>query len=81
MFVNGHLAWYRREQTFKYEDLRVVMMLFEPNEWTFSFDLKSSYHHIDVWHNRTMVYRFVVLPFGLLSASNLCFHKDDVSIG
>ena len=65
------------KQKFKYEDLRVVMMLFEPSEWMFSFDLKSGYHHIDVaqkhrkylgfsWEGN--VYRFVVLPFGLSSA-------------
>ena len=64
-------------QTFKYEDLRVVMTLFEPGEWMFSFDLKSGYHHIDVaqkhrkylgfsWEG--IVYRFAVLPFGLSSA-------------
>ena len=62
---------------FTYEDLRVVMMLFEPGEWMFSFDLKSGYHHIDVaqkhrkylggsWEG--MLYRYVVLPFGLSSA-------------
>ena len=55
----------------------MVMMLFEPSEWMFSFDLKSGYHHIDVaqkhrkylgfsWEGN--VYRFVVLPFGLSSA-------------
>ena len=36
------------KQKFQYNDLRVVMMLFEPGEWMFSFDLKSGYHHIDV---------------------------------
>ena len=36
------------KQKFKYEDLRVVMMLFSPGEWLFSFNLKSGYHHIDV---------------------------------
>ena len=47
----------------------MVMMLFEPSEWMFSFDLKSGYHHIDVaqkhrkylgfsWEGN--VYRFVV---------------------
>ena len=65
------------KQKFKYEDLRVVMMLFGPGEWMFSFDLKSGYHHIDVaqkyrkylgfsWEGA--LYRCVVLPFGLSSA-------------
>ena len=31
------------KQKFKYEDLRVVMMLFEPGEWMFSFDPLSLY--------------------------------------
>ena len=29
------------KQKFKCEDLRVVMMLFEPSDWMFSFHLKS----------------------------------------
>ncbi|KAL5506337.1 hypothetical protein EMCRGX_G007955 [Ephydatia muelleri] len=41
--VNGFL-W---KQKFKYEDLRVAMMLFEQGEWLYSFDLKSGYH-VDV---------------------------------
>ena len=65
------------KQKFKYEDLRVVMMLFGPGEWMFSFDLKSGYHHIDVAQKHrkylgfsweSVLYRFVVLPFGLSSA-------------
>ena len=65
------------KQKFKYEDLRVVMMLFGPSEWMFSFDLKSGYHHIDVAQNHRkylgfswddVFYSFVVLPFGLSSA-------------
>ena len=42
--VNGFL-W---KQKFKYEDLRVAMMLFEQGEWMCSFDLKSGYYHVDV---------------------------------
>ena len=36
------------KQKFKYEDLMVIM-LFGPGEWMFSFDLKSGYHHIGVF--------------------------------
>ena len=36
------------KQKFKYEDLRVAMMMFKQGEWMFSFDLKSGYHHVDV---------------------------------
>ncbi|KAL5496951.1 hypothetical protein EMCRGX_G013331 [Ephydatia muelleri] len=71
--VNGFL-W---KQKFKYEDLRVAMMMFEKGEWMFSFDLKSGYHHVDVaQHHRKylgfewgggggVTFTFVVLPFGL----------------
>ena len=33
---------------FKYEDLRVAMIVFKQGEWMFSFDLKCDYHHVDV---------------------------------
>ena len=33
---------------FKYEDLRVAMMVFKQGEWMFAFDLKCDYHHVDV---------------------------------
>ena len=33
---------------FKYEDLRVAMLLLERNDFMFSFDLKSGYHHVDI---------------------------------
>ena len=42
--VNGFL-W---KQKFKYEDLRVAIMMFEKGEWIFSFELKLGYHHVDV---------------------------------
>ena len=72
-----HVNRYLWKQKFKYEDLRVAMMLFNPGEWMFTFDLKSGYHHIDiVLHHRKYLrfawggeyYRFAVLPFGLASA-------------
>jgi len=34
---------------FKYEDLRIAVLLFEPDEYLFKFDLKSGYHHVDIW--------------------------------
>jgi len=66
---------------FKYEDLRVAMLMFQKNDYLFSFDLKSGYHHIDIYqpHRRylgfswesqgvTQFYLFAVLPFGLSTA-------------
>ena len=42
-----HLNRFLWKQKFKYEDLRVAMMLLEKGDFLFSFDLKSGYHHID----------------------------------
>ena len=30
----------------KYEDLRVALMLFNPGEWLFTFDLKAGYREL-----------------------------------
>ena len=43
-----HVNQYLWKQKFKYEDLRVAMMLFNPGEWMCKFHLKSGYHHIDI---------------------------------
>ena len=72
-----HLNRFLWKQKFKYEDLRVAMLLFEKGDYLFSFDLKSGYHHVDIakvhqkylgfsWGGR--YYMFTVLPFGLSSA-------------
>ena len=66
---------------FKYEDLRVAALMFERQEYMFKFDLKSGYHHIDIYpeHQRYLGFRwdtegnpqfyvFAVLPFGLATA-------------
>ena len=67
---------------FKYEDLRIAALMFEPNEYLFKFDLKSGFHHVDIhpdhfqflgfqWEKRGVpsYYVFTVLPFGLSTAS------------
>ena len=41
----NRLLW---TQKFKYEDLRVAMLLLERGDYMFSFDLKSGYHHVDI---------------------------------
>ena len=68
------------KQNFKYEDLRIiVMMLFKRGDYLFSFDLKSGYHHVDIakhhwkylefnWEG--INYVFTILPFGL---STTCY--------
>ena len=66
---------------FKYEDLRVAMLMFQKGDFVFSFDLKSGYHHVDIYkpHRKYLgfswvikgviqFYLFTVLPFGLSTA-------------
>ena len=72
-----HLNNYLWKQKFKYEDLRVALLLLEKGDYMFSFDLKSGYHHVDIaevhhkylgfaWGGKHYV--FTVLPFGLSTA-------------
>ena len=72
-----HLNKFLWKQKFKYEDLRIAMLLFERGDYLFSFDLKSGYHHVDiaVVHQKYLgfawegcYYVFTVLPFGLSTA-------------
>ena len=66
---------------FKYEDLRIAALLFEKHEFLFKFDLKSGYHHVDIYpeHQKylgfqwdidgaSVYYVFAVLPFELSTA-------------
>ena len=76
-----YLNRYLWKEKFKYEDLRTVMQMFSPNDYMFSFDLKSGYHHVDIypehWQylgfawgppNHKRYYTFTVLPFALATA-------------
>ena len=76
-FLNQYL-W---KEHFKYEDFRTLMQMFTPKDYVFSFDLKSGYHHVDIfpehWQylgfswgkgGRTRYYTFTVLLFGLSTA-------------
>ena len=68
------------KQKFKYEDLHVVIMLFEPGEWMFSSDLKSGYHHTDVAlkHCKFLVGEYAVQICGIAFwtvISILCFRS------
>ncbi|XP_078688642.1 uncharacterized protein LOC144920363 [Branchiostoma floridae x Branchiostoma belcheri] len=66
---------------FKCEDLRLAAKEFRRNEFMFTFDLKSGYHHIDIFQGhrkylgfawkfdgKTRYFVFCVLPFGLSTA-------------
>ena len=69
---------------FKYEDLHVAALLFEKHEYLFKFDLKSGYHHVDIYpeHQKYLgfqwdidgvagFYWFAVLAFGLSTACHI----------
>ena len=69
------------QDKFKYEDLRIAMLMFQKGDYLFSFDLKSGYHHVDIYEShrqflgfqwqqkgQTHFYVFTVLPFGLATA-------------
>ena len=76
-----HLNQYLWKTTFKYEDLRTLMQMLSPRDYMFTFDLKSGYHHLDIfpkhwqylgfkWDSGTgnKYFTFTVLPFGLSTA-------------
>lgn len=80
-----HPNRYVKTFDFKYEDLPHISQVLGPNQFYFSFDLESGYHHVDIFpphqqylgfswvHNNSVVryYVFTVLPFGLNSACYL----------
>jgi len=79
-----YLNQFLHVQSFKYEDLRIAALIFEQGEYLFKFDLKSGYHHVDIWpeHYKYLgfswdldgienYYVFKVLPFGLSIACYL----------
>ena len=76
-----HSNQYLLKDSFKYEDLRTAMLLFQKEDYLFSFDLKSGYHHVDIHKQHQKYLRFAwdmghglqhymfkVLPFGLATA-------------
>ena len=77
-----HVNQFIAKKTFRYEDLYTLAEMFEQNNYFFTFDLKSGYHHIAMhpasikylgfqWtfiDGRQAYFQFSVLPFGLTSA-------------
>ena len=77
-YVNQHIF----KQKFKFEDWRVGLDYFEKGCYFTKFDLKSGYHHLDIFPEHqpylgfssamrdgdTTFFMFTVLPFGLSSA-------------
>ena len=77
-----HINAFINKQKFKGEDLSVATQIFDKGLYSFKFDLKSGYYHIEIspehcqflafaWDFGTGVFRyfqFCVRPFGLSSA-------------
>ena len=70
---------------FRCEDVLVALQIFSQGFFLFKFDLKSSYHHVEIFpdHRKYLAFswdfgdgvmkyfQFTVLPFGLSSAPYL----------
>ena len=77
-----HINLHVYKQKFKCEGLHTIKSAFAKDYFVFSFDLKSGYHHVDIFpdHRKylafswdfvgghTRYFQFTVLPFGLSSA-------------
>lgn len=72
-YINSHL----HVPSFKYESLSSLTEVLKPNDYMFTIDLKSGYHHIDMHEDtweflgfqwKGCFYQFVQLPFGLAPA-------------
>ena len=77
-----HVNAFVYKQKFKGEDLSVATQIFDKGFYLFKFDLKSGYHHIEIFpeHCKFLTFawgfgtgnfryfQFCVLPFGLSSA-------------
>ena len=77
-----HVNKFIYKQKFKCEDVKTAMQLLDKDFFMFKFDLKSAYHHIEIfeehrtyltfaWNfgqSKTRYFRFCVLPFGLSTA-------------
>ena len=77
-----HVNTFIFKQKFKCEDLSVAVQIFDKGFRLFKFDLKSGYHHIEIFpaHRKFLTFawdfgtgsfryfQFCVLPFGLSSA-------------
>ena len=76
--VNHHIF----KSKFRCEDISITKEVLKPGDFMFSFDLKSGYHHVDIFKDHqkflafswtysdgsTKYFQLTVLPFGLSSA-------------
>ena len=76
-----YLNQFLHKVKFKYEDIRVALLMFTKEDFLFKFDLKSGYHHLVIFepHQKYLGFAwemgdelnyfvFTVLPFGLATA-------------
>ncbi|XP_033732588.1 uncharacterized protein LOC117322003 [Pecten maximus] len=76
-----HINLFLHKFKFKYEDVKVARDMMEVGDFMYTFDLKSAYHHIEIFpEHRTYLgfsyvvngkmsyYVFNVLPFGIATA-------------
>ena len=54
-----HLNQFLRRDKFKYEDLRLALLMFQKGDYLIKFDLKSGYHHVDIYEPHQ---RYLGLP-------------------
>lgn len=80
-----HVNLYIFKQKFKCEDISVALKVISKGFYLFKFDLKSGYHHVEIYpdHRKFLAFswdfgdgvvkyfQFAVLPFGLSSAPYL----------
>ena len=80
-----HINLYLFKNKFKCLDIAVAKEVLKPGDHLFTFDLKSGYHHVDIFPEHTKYlsfswtssdrtakyYSFLVLPFGLSTAPYL----------
>ena len=77
-----HVNKFLQKIKFRYENLKTLVKIFDQGYFFGTFDLKSGYHHIAIhpadtkylgfawdFDGKTKHYQFLVLPFGLASAS------------
>ena len=80
-----HVNLYVFKRKFRCEDISVAIQIFSKGFYLFKFDLKSGYHHVEIFpdYRRYLAFswdfgdgivkyfQFTVLPFGLSSAPDL----------
>jgi hypothetical protein len=68
-----HLNTFFKELSCKYETLKVLRDILEPNDWMFSLDLQDAYHAIAVAEEHRPYLTFAIEGFGYFQCSALSF--------